>query len=80
MVFGSSSRMATYFKNGQLKFLEWVCLGGASTIGYLGGNFVGETAFGDAARLRNHWMAYTLVKAQNRYEGEYVLSKAPTFY
>ena len=79
MVFGSSPRMATYFKNGQLKFLEWVCLGGTASIGYFGGNYVGQTAFGDAQRVHNHWMAYTFIKTQNRYEGQYVLSKAPTY-
>ena len=78
-VFGSSARMATYFKNGQLKAAEWLCLGGAATIGYTGGNFIGVSAFGESQRLHNHWMAYHFVKTQNRYEGYNVLSKAPTY-
>ena len=73
-------RMLNYFKNGQLRFMEWALLGGASGAGYVAGQRVGTMAFGDAQAVHNHWMAYTFVKSQNRFEGRHILCKAPGYY
>ena len=78
-VFGANPRVAAHLKNGNLNFYEWLALGGATTFGYWAGHHAGVAAFGDPVKYQAHWMAYTFVKAQNRYEGRYILSKAP-FY
>ena len=80
-VFASSSRMTTYWgRNASLKWQEWLCLGGASSLGYFGGSVVSLHTFGDAAAYRNHWVAYNFVKSQNRWEGRQILKKAPMNY
>ena len=73
-------RMLTYFKNGQLRFYDWLMLGGASTFGYMAGQRIGPMVFGDSQRVHNHWMAYTFVKSQNRFEGRHLLCNAPSYY
>ena len=73
-------RMLNYFKNGQLRFMEWAILGGASATGYVAGQRVGTFAFGDNQAVQNHWMAYTFVKSQNRFEGRNILASAPSYY
>ena len=73
-------RMLNYFKNGQLRFAEWAVLGGMSTFGYIAGQRVGTMAFGNNQAVHNHWMAYSFVKSQNRFEGRQILSKAPSYY
>ena len=73
-------RLISYFKNGQLRFYEWMTLGGATSAGYLLGHQIGLNAFGDKQRVTNHWVAYTFVKNQNRFEGRNILSYTPTYY
>ena len=51
-------RMLNYFKNGQLRFMEWALLGGMTAFGYMAGQKIGCMAFGDAQKVQNHWMAY----------------------
>ena len=77
-------------KSVALKFITFAC-----AIGYMGfsksylismetevtqgGQHIGVYAFGDAQRWRNHWSAYTFVKAQNRFEGRYILTSKPIY-
>ena len=56
-------RLASYFKNGQLRWMEWGALAGSGTAGYMMGQNIGTRVFGDHQRVKNHWMAYTFVKA-----------------
>ena len=62
-------RAMTYLQSGQLKFREWALLSGCAFAGGFIGNTAGIHAFGNARRYQDHWMAYTFVKTQNRYEG-----------
>ncbi len=78
-LFAASPRMATHFKNGSLSFNEWVCLGSSTLFWYGSASWVGHRSFGDANKLHNHWMAYTFVKAQNRFEGRRLLTNKPTY-
>ena len=55
--------LATYFQRGQLRWVGWFAILGAGTVGYMTGHSVGTMAFGDAQKVRNHWIAYTFVKA-----------------
>ena len=54
-------------------------LGAAAFGGGFIGNQLGITAFGNSRRYHDHWMAYTFVKANNRYEGYQILANAPTY-
>ncbi len=78
-VFAGSPRTAAHFRAGNMTFLEWACLGSSALFWYGGASMAGQYAFGDYQRVRNHWMAYTFVKSQNRYEGRRILNKAPTY-
>lgn len=62
-----------------MSFPEWACLGSSAAFWYGGMSWIGTRTFGDHKAVHNHWMAYTFVKAQNRYEGRRILSKAPTY-
>ena len=72
-------RIMTYLQSGQLRFREWALLSGSALGGGFVGNQVGIQIFGDAKKYQNHWMAYTFVKANNRYEGREYLQGAPTY-
>ena len=72
-------RAMSYLQSGQLKFREWSMLGGAAFAGGFVGNQIGINAFGNQRRYHDHWMAYTFVKSQNRYEGRQILGNAPTY-
>lgn len=78
-VFAGAPRTASHFRNGQSNFAEWLCLGSSAAFWYLGASWVGQKSFGDARKVHNHWMAYTFVKSQNRYEGRRILTKTPTY-
>ena len=78
-LFGANPRIASHLKNGNLSFYEWLALGGTTTVGYWTGHHAGVLTFGDVTKYQAHWMAYTFVKAQNRFEGRQLLSKAPYY-
>jgi len=78
-VMSANPRIAIHLKNGQLTFMDWLALGGASSASFFVGNQVGISSFGDRQRYQNHWMAYTFVKAQNRFQGRRILTNAPTY-
>ena len=78
-VFAGSPRTASHFRNGQCNFSEWACLGSSAVFWYLGASWAGQKTFGDSMKVHNHWMAYTFVKNQNRFEGRRSLSKKPWF-
>lgn len=78
-VFAGSPRTAAHFRNGSLGFYEWACLLTSGVAWYGGAQMVGNRTFGDSQKLHNHWMAYTFVKAQNRFEGRRILTKKPTY-
>ena len=72
-------RTMTYLQSGQLRFREWAALSGAALGGGFVGNQLGIQIFGDAKKYQNHWMAYTFVKANNRYEGREYLQYTPNY-
>lgn len=76
---GVNPRIGAHLKSGNLNFYEWLSLGGASAFGYYAGNALGVSSFGDANKVQAHWMAYTYVKAQNRYQGRNILGKTPYY-
>ena len=78
-VFAGAPRTASHFRNGQCNFNEWLCLGTSAVFWYGSASWVGQRSFGDHQRVRNHWMAYTFVKSQNRFQGRRVLAKAPIY-
>ena len=78
-IFVGAPRTAAHFRTGNMTFLEWACLGTSSLFWYGSASVAGQYAFGDYQRVRNHWMAYTFVKSQNRFEGRRILTKAPTY-
>ena len=78
-VFASSARMASYWKMGTLAWQEKLCVFGAGLIGYEGARRLSVNALGDPRAYRNHWTAYTYVKACNRWEGRQILGKKPTY-
>ena len=63
LVFAGAPRTASHFRNGQLSFYEWLCLGSSAAFWYGSASFVGQRTFGDSRKVQNHWMAYTFVKA-----------------
>lgn len=79
LVFGGSPRTSAHWRMGNCSFQEWACLLSSGVFWYCGGQMLGNRVFGEHQRLRNHWMAYTFVKSQNRYEGRRILTKAPTY-
>ena len=79
-VFAMSPRMSMYWKTGSMNWMEWLCISGAGTLGYLGGRYVSVNAMGNQAAYKNHWRAYSFVKACNRWEGRQILSKPPMMY
>ena len=79
-VFAMSPRMASYWRSGSMKWMEWSCLGGAAFLFYTLGLNLSIQQMGDPAKLRNHYTAYSLVKAQNRWEGRQILKKPPMMY
>ena len=72
--------LLTYLKNGQLKPMEWLAVGGSAFASYHVGHYFGVMAAGDKQKLQNHWMAYYFVKQNNRFEGRQILSKKPMTY
>ena len=72
-------RSMTYLQSGQLRFREWAMIGGAGYAGAFVGNHTGVFAFGNNRKYQDHWMAYTFVKTQNRYDGRQYLNNAPTY-
>ena len=79
-LFATNGRLFSHFKHGQMNFSEWAMFGGATFGGVFVGTHVGVHAFGDVQRYNNHWMAYTLIKSQNRFEGRQILKNKPMFY
>ena len=59
---------------------EWLILGGTGYVSYKLGYWSGMRVFGDAQKVRNHWVAYYFVKEQNRFDGRQILSKKPKTY
>ena len=80
LVFGSSPRMATYWRNGCMKWMEWLCVGGTFTSFWFLGGAASTSYLGDPIAVRNHRIAYTLVKENNRWEGRQILKKPPMRY
>lgn len=78
-VFAMCPRTASHFRNGQCSAKEWFTILGAGAASYWVGQEVGRRAFGDQSAWQRHWMAYTWIKAQNRFEGRRILSKAPRY-
>ena len=78
-VFAMSPRMSSYWKTGSLRWMEWLCLFGAGSLGYIGARQVSVSTFGDYNAYHRHWMAYNYVKSCNRWEGRQILTKRPTY-
>ena len=74
-VFSANPRIFAHFKYGSMNFREWAMLGGAVYAGATIGRHAGVQAFGDYNKYQNHWIAYTFVKSQNRFEGRTILTK-----
>lgn len=73
-------KLLTYLKNAQLRAGEWTLLAGTGFVGYRVGYTLGNTFFGDADKVNNHWQAYFYQKQLNRFEGRQILTKAPSNY
>ena len=73
-------KLLTYLKNAQLRAGEWTLLAGTGFVGYRVGYTLGNTFFGDADKVNNHWQAYFYQKQLNRFEGRQILTKAPGNY
>ena len=72
--------VAAHLGRAQLSASELgLVLAGGLTGGFFG-NMIAVSAFGDQRRYRNHWMAYTFVKTQNRFTPGSTLTKAPMYY
>ena len=78
-IFAGAPRTAAHFRAGNMTFYEWACIGTSALFWYGSASMAGPMAFGDSQKVRNHWMAYTYIKAQNRYEGRRILTKKPTY-
>ena len=78
VVMGSPAT-AAHIKTGSCSFMQWACLLSAGSVGYCAGRNVGKYGLGDAQKAQNHWMAYTWVKNQNRFEGRTILIKPYTY-
>ena len=72
--------MAMYWGNGSMKWMEWLCLGGAGALFYTFGYNASVNYLGNPAAVRNHLMAYHFVKSNNRWEGRQILKNAPMMY
>ena len=79
-VFLSSSRIGHRYTAGQLRWVDWFCLSGAGTLGYLGARTISINSMGNKTAYRNHWLAYSYIKSLNRWEGRNILGKAPMAY
>ena len=79
LAFATSRRMGSHFRNGQCTFRDWATILSGGVGFYCAGQFVGRRTFGDVNAWHNHWMAYTFVKAQNRYEGRRILTNTPSY-
>ena len=79
-VMATQGRLAAQVGRGSLTAREWFLLGSAGWLSGALGQEIGVHTFGDVRAYRNHWMAYKLVKSQNRYLQANVLSAAPMFY
>ena len=73
-------KLLTYLKNAQLRAGEWTLLAGTGFVGYRVGYTLGNTFFGDADKVNNHWQDYFYQKQLNRFEGRQILTKAPSNY
>lgn len=71
--------MAAHLGRGQLIMFEWGLLSSGALAGGLVGQQVGISAFGNKSAYDAHWMAYSFVKAQNRFIHKNALANAPTF-
>ena len=80
VLFAARPRLLTYLKNAQLRPTEWVVVGGTAFVSYRVGYYFGNSFFGDAQKVSNHWLAYFYQKQLNRFEGRQILSKAPKNY
>jgi len=69
LLFSYHPALRTYLFRGQMKPYDWICLGGTAFTGFKVGQWGGMAIFGDRQKVKNHWMAYTYVKACNRFEG-----------
>ena len=79
-VFAGVPRTAAHFRTGSLNFSEWAMLSTSALFSYNAATWVGAQTFGNPHKSHSHWMAYTFVKAQNRFEGRRILNKTPRFY
>ena len=62
-----------------MNFREWALFGAAAFTGAQTGQHLGIFLFGDIHKYQNHWIAYTYVKSQNRFEGRFILTNKPTY-
>ena len=75
-----SPKHGSYLFGGNMRWMHWrdfALVTGAC--GFLGQQ-AGLRICGDYEAQRNHWLAYTYVKSQNRYDGQYCLSAAPFMF
>ena len=79
-LFVARPKLLTYLRNAQLRASEWTLLAGTGFVGYRVGYHFGNTFFGDAEKVNNHWLAYFYQKQLNRFEGRQILTKAPSNY
>jgi hypothetical protein len=79
-LFIARPKLLTYLRHSQLRASEWTLLAGTGYVGYRVGYSLGNSFFGDAEKVNNHWLAYFYQKQLNRFEGRQILSKAPGNY
>lgn len=72
-------RTAHHFRHGTMQAMCWGSMIFSAFACYNGASIVGRQAFGNPQAYHNHWMAYTYVKAQNRYQGRRILTNAPSY-
>lgn len=80
ILFAARPHLFTYLKYAQLRAPEWTLLAGTAFVSYRVGYNVSVSAFGDAKKVNNHWLAYFYQKQLNRFEGRQILTKAPKAY
>ena len=79
-LFAYRPSLLAYLRNAQLRAGEWTLLVGTGYVGYTVGYKVGNSFFGDAQKVNNHWLAYFYQKQLNRFEGRQILTKPPSNY
>ena len=80
LVMASNGKLSTYLGRGNLRFREWLQVSSAALLFGAAGQQIGIRACGDVRAYNAHWMAYTHIKAQNRYNQKYQLAAAPMFF